>query len=99
MATTIQVEKEVKQKLFQLKLTLAQKWGRSVNYNEVIEELISQHQKKIVQKDKYQKIRDLANSFDKKIYDEYRKEKLKDLNREEQKYPISKSGLGSSLSI
>ena len=89
MATTIQIKKDVKQKLFQLKLAFSQKWGRSVNYNEVIEELITLHQENIIETDKYQKIRDLANKFDRKLYDEYRQEKLKDLNQEEQNYPIS----------
>ncbi|MHA1721206.1 MAG: hypothetical protein ACTSWX_12865 [Promethearchaeota archaeon] len=89
MVTTIQVEKDVKQKLFQLKLIFSQKWGRSVNFNEVIEELISLHQEKIIKSDKYQKIRNLANHFDKSLYEEYRQEKLKDLNREEQNFPIS----------
>ena len=51
MATTIQIKKDVKQKLFQLKLAFSQKWGRSVNYNEVIEELITLHQEKILETD------------------------------------------------
>ncbi len=91
MATTIQIEKDVKQKLFQLKLAFAQKLGRSVNYNEVIEELISLHQEKIKETDKYQIIRDLANKFDRKLYDEYRQEKQKDLKQEEKNYPISQT--------
>ncbi|MHA1746363.1 MAG: hypothetical protein ACTSWW_10215 [Promethearchaeota archaeon] len=91
MATTVQIEKDVKQKLFQLKLAFSQKLGRSVNYNEVIEELITLHQEKIIKTDRYQNIRDLANKFDRKLYDEYRQEKLKDLNQEEQNYPISQT--------
>ncbi|MCF2141159.1 MAG: hypothetical protein K9W44_13960 [Candidatus Lokiarchaeota archaeon] len=86
MVTTIQVENEVKQKLFQLKIVFSQKMGRSVSFNEVIEELLALHQEKFFEKDKYQKIRNLANKFDKKLYDEYRHEKLKDLKKEEQNF-------------
>ena len=46
---------------------------------------------KIIETDKYQKIRDLANKFDRKLYEEYQQEKLKDLNQEEQNYPISQT--------
>jgi len=88
MATTIQVEKAVKEKLLQLKLTLSKNRGRTVNYNEVIEELISLYHKEFQEADKYLKVRELANSLDFGLYKEYRREKLRDISEEENNHPI-----------
>ncbi|MHA1674427.1 MAG: hypothetical protein ACTSYI_12475 [Promethearchaeota archaeon] len=88
MVTTIQIENDVKQKLFQMKLDLSKIRGRDVDYNEVIEELLALHEDRFNKKDKYETIRQLANKYDGQLYQEFRKGKLRELNKEEQKHPI-----------
>ncbi len=88
MATTIQIDNDVKQKLIQIKMDLSKMRGRNVSYNEVIEELLTLHKDRLIKIDKYEKIRQMANKFDGNLYQEFREEKMRELHKVEKDHLI-----------
>ena len=90
MDTAIQVDKEVKHKLRELKRKLSLEKGKNVSYNEVILFLLENQAPPTKDTKNSLSFRKSAGILSKGAYDEYIKEKRADLAREEKKYPLRK---------
>jgi hypothetical protein len=90
MTTTIQIDDEIKKKLFNIKLKLEEEKGSSVTYNEIIKYLIEHHSLSIIRKNDLQEFQKLKGILPKSAMIIYLEEKQKDLIMEEKKIPLIK---------
>ena len=88
MTTTIQIDDEIKKKLFQIKLDLESKKGSSVTYNEIITYLINNQPTNIIRKKNLKEFRKLKGILPKSALNMYLDEKKKELMREEERAPL-----------
>ena len=90
MTTTIQIDDETKQRLFDIKLELERKKGSALTYNELInfllENQIIHNIKRISMKD----FRKFEGILPDSALDLYYKEKKEELKREERRAPLNK---------
>ena len=87
MTTTIQIDDEIKKKLFNIKLKLEEEKGNSVTYNEIIKYLIDHQSLSMVRKNDLQEFQKLKGILPKSAMIIYLEEKQKDLIMEEKKIP------------
>jgi Holliday junction resolvasome RuvABC DNA-binding subunit len=90
MTTTIQIDDEIKKKLFKIKLKLEEEKGSAVTYNEIIEYLIIHQSTNIIRKKDLAEFRKLKGILPKSAMSMYLEEKRKELIREEERAPIIK---------
>ena len=88
MTTTIQIDDEIKKKLFQIKLKLEEQKGSAVTYNEIIKFLIDNQSTNIIRKANLQEFRKLKGILPKSAMTMYLEEKQKELIREEERAPL-----------
>lgn len=88
MTTTIQIDDDIKKKLFKIKLKLEEQKGRAVTYNEIIEFLIFNQSTSIIKKTNLQDFRKLKGFLPRSALNLYLKEKQKELIEEEGKVPL-----------
>jgi len=90
MTTTIQIDDEIKKKLFKIKLKLEEEKGSAVTYNEIIEYLISHQSTNIIRKKNLVEFRKLKGILPKSAMSMYLEEKRKELIMEEERAPLIK---------
>ena len=90
MTTTIQIDDEIKKKLFKIKLKLEEQKGSAVTYNDIIEFLINHQSTNIIRKKNLVEFRKLKGILPKSTMELYLEEKRKDLIMEEEKIPLIK---------
>ena len=90
MTTTIQVDDEIKKKLFKIKLKLEEERGSAVTYNEIIEYLIRHQKTNIIKKKNMEEFRRFEGILPASALEEYLEEKKKELEREELRAPLKK---------
>ena len=88
MTTTIQIDDEIKRKLFQIKLKLEEKKGSAVTYNEIIDFLISNQNVNLIKKINMKEFRRFEGILPESALEEYLEEKKKELEREERRAPL-----------
>ena len=88
MTTTIQIDDEIKKKLFQIKLKLEEQKGSAVTYNEIIKFLIDNQSTNIIRKANLREFRKLKGILPKSAMTMYLEEKQKELIREEERAPL-----------
>jgi len=90
MTTTIQIDDDVKKKLFKIKLKLEEEKGSAVTYNEIIEYLIKHQKINLLKKKNMKEFRRLEGILPESALEEYLEEKKRDLEREERRAPLNK---------
>jgi len=90
MTTTIQVDDEIKKKLFKIKLKLEEEKGSAVTYNEIIDFLIRHQKTNILKKKNMEEFRRFEGILPASALDEYLERKKKELEREELRAPLKK---------
>ena len=90
MTTTIQIDDEIKKKLFKIKLKLEEEKGSAVTYNEIIEYLIKNQSTNIIRKKDLIEFRKLKGILPKSAMSMYLEEKRKELIMEEERAPLIK---------
>ena len=88
MTTTIQIDDEIKRKLFQIKLKLEEQKGSAVTYNEIIKFLIDHQSSNIIRKANLREFGKLKGILPKSAMTMYLEEKRKELIREEERAPL-----------
>lgn len=91
MTTTIQIDDNIKKKLFKIKLKLEEQKGSSVTYNEIIDFLIKNQRISLIKKRNMKDFRRFEGILPEPVMDEYLAEKKKELEREENKAPLPRS--------
>ncbi|TFG20946.1 MAG: hypothetical protein EU529_14150 [Promethearchaeota archaeon] len=89
MTTTIQIDDEIKKKLFKIKLILEEEKGSAVTYNEIIKFLLDSQSTNINRKRYLQEFRKLKGILPKSAMTIYLEEKKKELIREEERAPLT----------
>jgi hypothetical protein len=90
MTTTIQIDDNIKKKLFKIKLKLEEEKGSSVTYNELISFLIRNQKTNILKKKNMIDFRRFEGILPESALEEYFKEKKKELKEEERRAPLKK---------
>jgi len=80
MTTTIQVDDEIKKKLFKIKLKLEEEKGSAVTYNEIIDFLIRHQKTNILKMKNMEEFRRFEGILPASALDEYLEEKKKNWN-------------------
>jgi len=88
MTTTIQIDDEIKKKLFRIKLRLEEQKGQAITYNDLIAYLIESQPSNLIRKSNLQEFRSLKGILPKSAKKTYLDEKRKDLKAEENLVPI-----------
>jgi hypothetical protein len=88
MTTTIQIDDEIKKKLFRIKLKLEEQKGQAITYNDLIAYLIESQPSNLIRKSNLQEFRSLKGILPKSAKKTYLEEKRKDLKAEENIAPI-----------
>ena len=88
MTTTIQIDDEIKKKLFRIKLRLEEQKGQAITYNDLIAYLIESQPSNMIRKTNLQEFRSLKGMLPKSAKKTYLDEKRKDLKEEENLAPI-----------
>lgn len=88
MTTTIQIDDEIKKKLFRIKLRLEEQKGQAITYNDLIAYLIESQPSNLIRKSNLQEFRSLKGILPKSAKKTYLEEKRKDLKKEENLAPI-----------
>ena len=88
MTTTIQIDDEIKKKLFRIKLRLEEQKGQAITYNDLIAYLIESQPSNLIRKSNLQEFRSLKGILPKSAKKTYLEEKRKDLKKEEDFAPI-----------
>ena len=89
MPTTIQINDEIKKKLFQIKLKLEKEKGSAITYNEIINYLIKNQYQNFNKRKKMKEFRELKGIIQKSALEIYYKEKEKERLKEEKMVPLS----------
>ncbi len=90
MTTTIQIDDETKQKLFEIKLELERKKGSALSYNELINFLLENQIIHNIKRINMKGFRKFEGILPESALDLYYKEKKEDLEREERRAPLKK---------
>jgi hypothetical protein len=85
ITTTIQIDDYTKKKLFKIKLRLEEQKGSGISYNEIIEYLINNQKKTLLEKKNLKEFRRFEGILPKGTLNIYLKEKRKDLENEEKR--------------
>ncbi|MFO8018278.1 MAG: hypothetical protein R6U96_06550 [Promethearchaeia archaeon] len=88
MTTTIQIDDETKQKLFDIKLELERKKGSAISYNDLINFLLENQIRHNITRINMKDFRDFEGILPDSALDLYYEEKHKELAREEQRAPL-----------
>ena len=88
MTTTIQIDDEIKKKLFRIKLRLEEQKGQAITYNDLIAYLIESQPSNMIRKTNLQEFRSLKGILPKSAKKIYLDQKRKDLKEEENLAPI-----------
>jgi hypothetical protein len=89
MTTTIQVDDEIKKKLFEIKLKLEKEKGAAVTYNEIIAHLIENQYQNLKKRRKMKEFRKLKGVLPKSALEVYYQEKEKERINEEKIAPLT----------
>lgn len=89
MTTTIQIDDETKQKLFEIKLSLERKKGSAITYNDLINFLLENQITHNIARINMKDFRDFEGILPDSALDLYYEEKKKELEREEQRAPLN----------
>jgi len=90
MPTTIQIDDNIKNKLFKIKLKLEEQKGSAVTYNEIIEFLIKNQKFNLIKKKNLKEFRRFEGILPESALEEYLREKEKELEREESRAPLKR---------
>ena len=90
MPTTIQIDDNIKNKLFKIKLKLEEQKGSAMTYNEIIEFLIKNQKFNLIKKKDLKEFRCFEGILPESALEEYLKEKEKELEREESRASLKR---------
>ncbi len=90
MTNIIQIDDEVKKKLFQIKLKLEEERGSAITYNELINYLLENQKFNLIKRKNMKDFRKFEGIISKSAVEEYWFNKKKELEREENRAPLKK---------